>query len=489
MRKFLLSLIVFLFSYLQYGWSAESVSPVWESYYTKTPPIIDGTMDEIWRKAKPLTVVVREAVGADNPQSVTLRAIHTDDSFYVMAQWPDATKSDMRDPYVWNTEKGEYERPSKPDDQFSLEFPMSGEFDIRMLTMVHEYTADVWHWKAGRGNPMGWVDDKRHVISQKPLQAGVEYSMGGHGTIYIARIPDDGMSSYYVKPKPSTFEGKAVDSFAHRQPTGSLADVRGKGIHDGKTWTLEMSRTFTTEHKDDTLIDPTKDTMCAIAVLNDELYWRHSTSSVITLRFVRKENTPESLLWDFENTRTGRIPSGWKVEATNLRGEIATWEVISDSVDGRKSKALGMTNAHDDSGGTFNLCWTSSVQFKDGEIEVGFKAVRGVVDQGGGPLWRVQDKNNYYIARANPLENNFRAYYVKNGKRKQLDSARVEVPSKQWHTIKIVHKGDHIEGYLNGRKYLDCKDDTFQDAGGVGLWTKADAVTYFDDFKVTLSAK
>jgi hypothetical protein len=489
MKKFLLPLIFFLFSCLQYGWSTEPVSPVWESYYTTTPPIIDGTMDEIWRKAKPLTVFVREAVGADNPQSVILRAIHTDDSFYVMAQWPDATKSDMRDPYVWNTERGEYERPSKPDDQFSLEFPMSGEFDIRMLTMVHEYTADVWHWKAGRGNPMGWADDKRHIISQQPINRGVEYSMGGHGMIYIARIPDDGMSSYSVKPKPSTFEGKEVDSFAHRQPTGSLADVRGKGVHDGKTWTLEMSRKFTTEHKDDAVIDPAKDTVCAIAVLNDELYWRHSTSSVITLRFAGKESAPESQLWDFEKTNIGKIPTGWKAGATNLRGEIATWEVISDSIDGRKSRTLGMIRANDNFGGTFNLCWTSSVQFKDGEIEVGFKAVRGVVDQGGGPIWRVQDKNNYYIARANPLENNFRVYSVKNGDRKQLDSARVEVPPQQWHTMKIVHKENHIEGYLNGRKYLDCNDVTFQDAGGVGLWTKADAVTYFDDYKVTLSAK
>ena len=484
MRKILISMFVFLSLCLGYGWSFDSETPIWESYYTKTPPIIDGKMDEIWGKAKPLTVIVREAVGADNPKTVILRSLHTDDTFYMIAQWPDVTKSDMRDPYVWNTEREKYERPSKPDDQFSLEFPMGGEFTINMLTMSHEYTADVWHWKAGRGNPIGWVDDKQHIISQEPIQGGVEYSMGGHGKIYIARIPDEGISSYRVRTKPSAFGGKIVNSFTHRQPADSLADVRGKGIHDGKTWTLEMSRKFITGHKDDAVIDPGKDAICAIAVLDDELYWRHSTSPVITLRFLRHGNSSESLLWDFENTSTGRIPAGWKVAATNLKGEIATWEVISDFVDGGKSKALGMTKANDDSGGTFNLCWTSSIQFKDGEIEVGFKAVRGFVDQGGGPLWRGQDKNNYYIARANPLENNFRVYYVKNGKRKQLDSASVEVPPLQWHTIKIVHKENHIEGYLNGSKYLDCKDDTFQDAGGVGLWTKADAVTYFDDFKV-----
>ena len=113
-----------------------------------------------------------------------------------------------------------------------------------------------------------------------------------------------------------------------------------------------------------------------------------------------------------------------------------------------------------------------------------FKAIRGVEDQGGGPIWRVQDKNNYYIARANPLENNFRIYTVKDGKRRTLDSARVKVPSKQWHTIKIVHKGKKIKGYLNGEKLLEYEDNTFPEVGGVGLWTKADAVTEFDDFSV-----
>jgi len=287
-----------------------------------------------------------------------------------------------------------------------------------------------------------------------------------------------------MKPEPTAFEGKAVDSFAHRQPAGSLADVRGKGVHDGRTWTLEISRKFTTSHKDDVAIDPARENICAIAVLNDELYWRHSTSPVITLRFVNRENSPESFVWDFEKTSIGKVPTGWKVEATNLRGKIATWEVVSDTIDGKKTKILGMTKANDDFGGTFNVCWTDSVQFKEGEIEVNFKAVRGVEDQGGGPVWRVRDKDNYYIARANPLENNFRVYYVKNGARRTLDSARVDIPSKQWHTIKIIHKGNHLEGYLNGNKYLDCKDSTFQDAGGVGLWTKADAVTCFDDLKV-----
>jgi len=192
----------------------------------------------------------------------------------------------------------------------------------------------------------------------------------------------------------------------------------------------------------------------------------------------------EGLVWDFEQTKIGEIPPDWKVEATNLRGKIASWEVIADSTDGEETKILGMTKVNDDFGGTFNICRTDSAQFKDGEIQVRFKAISGVEDQGGGPIWRVQDANNYYIVRANPLESNFRLYYVKDGARKELASAKVDVPANHWHTIKIICKGDHTEGYLNGKKYLEWKDSTFPEAGGVGVWTKADAITYFDNFTV-----
>ncbi len=205
------------------------------------------------------------------------------------------------------------------------------------------------------------------------------------------------------------------------------------------------------------------------------------------LAFATYIGAGEKLVWDFEETDVGKVPSGWKVEATKPRGEIATWKVVSDTRDGKKTKALGMTGANDDYGGTFNICWTDGVRFKDGTIEVSFKALEGVEDQGGGGIWRVQDANNYYIARANPLENNFRLYYVKNGKRKTLDSAKVKVPANRWHTIMIIHKRDRIEGYLNGEKLLQDKDSTLPEEGGVGVWTKADAATNFDDFKVTSS--
>ena len=162
-------------------WTSEPLPLIWESSYTKTPPKIDGKPDDLWQTAKPVTVVVREAIGGDHPTQVVLRAVHTDDTFYLIAHWPDDTKSDMRDPYVWNDEKKEYDRPSKPDDQFALEFPMAGNFDISMLTLVNEYTADVWHWKAGRGNPIGWwmINDILSAKSKSRMEKNIQW--GGMG--------------------------------------------------------------------------------------------------------------------------------------------------------------------------------------------------------------------------------------------------------------------------------------------------------------------
>jgi hypothetical protein len=149
----------------------------------------------------------------------------------------------------------------------------------------------VWHWKAGRENPVGWVDDKRHIISHKPLANDRAYSLGGYATVYITRLMDQGTSAYAPRVAPGTFKGDIVGSYEPPTPSASLADVRGKAKHDGKTWTLEMSRKFNTGYGDDTVLNHTGDNRCAIAILDDELYWRHSVSPLLILRFVPTNGT------------------------------------------------------------------------------------------------------------------------------------------------------------------------------------------------------
>lgn len=192
-----------------------------------------------------------------------------------------------------------------------------------------------------------------------------------------------------------------------------------------------------------------------------------------------------SMNWTYDDVEAGKFPPGWKAEGTNQRGPVATWAVQADADAPSKPNVLVLTDAKEGAGGTFNLYWTDRVTFKDGVIEVKVKAGTGHVDQGGGPVWRVQDKNNYYIARWNPLEDNFRLYYVKDGDRKMLDSARVRADASKWHTVRIEHKGNEIRCYFDGEALLKDKDETLPAAGGVGLWTKADAVTAFDDLMVS----
>jgi len=189
--------------------------------------------------------------------------------------------------------------------------------------------------------------------------------------------------------------------------------------------------------------------------------------------------------WNFETVAVGKLPNGWKVEATNQKGTLATWEVIKDTTSTTGEKVFALSNIKNASGSTFNLCWTDTVSFLDGEIKVNFKAIRGNEDQGGGIIWRVQNKENYYIARFNPLENNFRVYSVRDGNRKTLESASIELAANKWHMLKIIQQGNRIWCYLNGKELLYTTDALFTKAGGVGLWTKADAVTLFDDFTVT----
>jgi len=198
----------------------------------------------------------------------------------------------------------------------------------------------------------------------------------------------------------------------------------------------------------------------------------------------RASKTPEAndTSWNFDGNK--KLPAGWKVEATNQKGPLATWRVIKDRTAPSGENGLAMVSPNHDFGGTFNICWTKGVRFLDGAIEVNFKAVEGVEDQGGGVIWRVQDKENYYIARFNPLEDNFRVYYVRDGARKTLASKRIALTAGKWHSLKIVQQGNHFEGHLNGKKILDGTNDLFTKPGGVGLWTKADAVTSFDNFSV-----
>jgi hypothetical protein len=189
--------------------------------------------------------------------------------------------------------------------------------------------------------------------------------------------------------------------------------------------------------------------------------------------------------WDFDDVPEGDLPSGWNVEATGQETPTARWHVTDDDNAPLGPGVLERAATNHTQRGVFNLCWTDAVSFREGRIAVFLRARSGHIDQGGGPIWRVQDRNNYYIARYNPLEENVSIYYVKDGRRIMLAYSGELDLDDAWHVLAITHKGDRIRAYVDGKMMLMANaGDYVPEPGGVGLWTKADAATAFDNFTV-----
>lgn len=189
----------------------------------------------------------------------------------------------------------------------------------------------------------------------------------------------------------------------------------------------------------------------------------------------------QKLFINFENYRVGVFPQGF-ISTFTGSGRPGIWKIKEDKTAPSPTKVLAQLSMRN-FGYHFNLAVVKDTNFSNLKLTVYFKAVRGREDRGGGPVWRYVDANNYYIARANPLENNFRVYKVVKGIRRMLASVHLRITSGKWHRIDIENIGNDIKCYYDGKLYLHVKDNTFK-SGKVGLWTKADAVTYFDNLEV-----
>ena len=178
---------------------------------------------------------------------------------------------------------------------------------------------------------------------------------------------------------------------------------------------------------------------------------------------------------NFDNLKAGAAPPGWT--ATQTGSGSAKWSVEKDD------SAPSQPNVLKQSGeATFPVCFKNDTSLKDGFVEVKFKPVAGKEDQAGGVIWRVQDANNYYIARANALEDNVTIYHTINGKRVAFKSINTKVTSGVWHTLRVEFAGNKFTVTFDGNKVIEATDESFASAGKVGVWTKADSVTLFDNF-------
>jgi len=178
---------------------------------------------------------------------------------------------------------------------------------------------------------------------------------------------------------------------------------------------------------------------------------------------------------NFDALPAGTAPAGWT--ATQTGSGHAVWSVVRDDTAPSKPNVLKQSGQ-----ATYPVCLKNDTAITDGFVEVKFKPVSGKDDQAAGLVWRARDANNYYIARANALEDNVTIYHTINGRRTEKKRASVKVPPNQWHTLRVDFQGLHFTVTYDGKQALQWDDETFKDAGNVGVWTKADSVTLFDDF-------
>ncbi len=197
-------------------------------------------------------------------------------------------------------------------------------------------------------------------------------------------------------------------------------------------------------------------------------------ASIMMIGVVSAEASKEMVI-DFEKDEVGKPPAGWIATQTG-QGE-AKWTVVQDDTAPSKPNVLKQSGE-----ATFPVCSKNDTSIKDGFVEVKFKPVSGNEDQAGGVIWRAKDPDNYYITRANALEDSVTIYHTMKGRRVAFKSVDHKVKSGVWHPLRVDFQGNHFTVTFDGERVIEATDDSFSNAGKVGVWTKADSITLFDDF-------
>jgi hypothetical protein len=186
-------------------------------------------------------------------------------------------------------------------------------------------------------------------------------------------------------------------------------------------------------------------------------------------------NAVQAEIFHFDDAAPGAAPPGWT--ATKTGSGQAKWTIEKDDTAPSKPNVLKQSGE-----ATYPVCIRDDTGLKDGFVEVKFKPVAGKEDQAGGVIWRCKDADNYYIARANALEDNVTIYHTIKGKRVSFKNVKTPVKSGEWHTLRVDFVGNKFTVTFDRKSVIEATDDSFADAGKVGVWTKADSVTVFDDF-------
>lgn len=215
-----------------------------------TAPVIDGKADDgAWANV-PATVVHDQVAEAD----VTLKAVYSGDTLYMLVSVADKEENRLHKPWVWNKDLEAYMLGEQREDGFAFKWNMEAK-DVDLSNFSDDsYTADVWYWKANRTDPVGFADDKQHVLSDKPAPKATAVTSKSGKQQFLQRLGDEGQSST-TKQILTKHKGDIEPQYLTQEPSGSRADVRAKGIWSNGVWTIEFSRKLQTGNTDDIQFD------------------------------------------------------------------------------------------------------------------------------------------------------------------------------------------------------------------------------------------
>ncbi|MDH3595431.1 MAG: ethylbenzene dehydrogenase-related protein [Rhodospirillales bacterium] len=250
------------------------------------PITLDGDISD-WNGVSDITVPLAGDGGVD---AVELRAVVRGDTIYVLAVWDDPTEDILHKPYGWDEASQSYKKLKRMEDRLAISLRMSGNFSQNKMD-GSEFVADVWHWKAARSNPAGVAHDKMWKVSLTPFEKGKDVDEKGGAlktpdgrTLYIARPSDAGPRLY----KPVKYDVKQGDVMSRYEvntsPSGSIADVKAKGVWRNGRWYLELARKLDTGNPDDAVIPASGSIEIAIAAFDSVGGAKHSVSETIVLK-------------------------------------------------------------------------------------------------------------------------------------------------------------------------------------------------------------
>ena len=183
--------------------------------------------------------------------------------------------------------------------------------------------------------------------------------------------------------------------------------------------------------------------------------------------------------WSFAREQPGKLPDKLSIGTLYDGRPAGDWQVLATERAKSPPYVLAQLMAKG-AEHAYKVVLLKDVIASDLNLAVSFLPVQGKADMGGGLIWRAADDRNYYLARANPLEQNIRVYRVENGIRRLLQNFNQTITLKQWHTLRITHQGCRVKIFYDDKQTIDLCEETFH-AEMIGLWTKSNAVTYFDD--------